>query len=189
VNKASLKRLAVEVRREIGLSPHDRFDPLQLAEAYGIDVFPLSELECAPEVLAHFQNVRTSVFSGALVPLSDGSTVIVENDMHALERRVSTASHEMAHVILEHPFAATIADGNGCRIAEAANEAEAAELGGELLLPAEAARRLAYNNVPDEDVARRFGVSLELARWRMDATGARRVAARAHAKRAGQRAR
>ncbi|UJP41061.1 ImmA/IrrE family metallo-endopeptidase [Cellulomonas palmilytica] len=189
MNKAGLKRLALEVREEIGLGPHDPLDPLQLADAYGIDVLPLSQLGCSPTVLAHFQSARQSVFSGALVPLSDGSTVIVENDTHAPERRVSTASHEMAHVILEHPFTATLMDGKGCRISEPAHEAEAAELGGELLIPTDAARRLAYLNVADVDVARRFGVSVEMARWRMTATGARKVAARARAKRAGQRAR
>src|SRR5690606_3803194 len=142
---------ALEVRGEIGLGPHDRLDPLQLAEAYGIDVFSLSQLGCAPEVHSYFQSVRRSVFSGALVPLSDGSTVIIENDTHAPERRISTASHEMAHVILEHPFTATITDGNGCRISEAGHEAEAAELGGELLIPTEAALRLAFYDVSDDE--------------------------------------
>lgn len=183
MNKSALKRLALELREEVNLTAHEPFDPLELARLYGIDVWCLSELDCSAEALAHFQIDRPDVFSGALVPLSDGSTVIVENDRHIPERRVSTASHELAHVVLEHPFAATLTDGNGCRVTTPEYEEEAAELSGELLMPFEACRRLAFYRVSDEEAARRFGVSVEFARWRLNSTGSRKIAARAHAKR------
>jgi Zn-dependent peptidase ImmA (M78 family) len=95
----------------------------------------------------------------------------------------STASHEISHVVLEHPFEATLTDSGQCRVMNKEIEAEAAELSGELLLPTEAARQLAYHEVPDEEVAHRFGVSVRFATWRMNVTGARKIAARAHAKR------
>jgi Zn-dependent peptidase ImmA (M78 family) len=183
MNKSALRRLALEVREEVNLTPHDPFNPLVLADLYGVDVIRLSEVQCSSEALGHFEVTRPDVFSGALVPFSDGSTVIIENDFHAMERRVSTASHEMSHVVLEHPFRATLANAKGCRIADQEQEAEAAELSGELLIPFEAAKRLAFHRVSDEEAARRFGVSIELARWRMNATGARKIANRAHAKR------
>lgn len=183
MNKAALKRLALELRREVDLTAHDPFDPLVLAELYGVDVIRLSEIDCSPEALEHFQIDRSERFSGALVPLPDGSTVIIENDSHVPERRVSTASHEMAHVTLEHPFAATLTNSKGCRVSVKEHEEEAAELSGELLLPTEAARRLAYYKESDEEVARRFGISVKFASWRMNATGARKIAARARAKR------
>ncbi len=183
MNKSELRRLALALRREVALTAYDRFDPLVLAELYGVQVLRLSELGCSREVLGHFQTVRPQVFSGALIPLTDGSTVIVENDGHAPERRVSTASHEMAHVVLEHPFAAALADSTGCRVANQALEAEAAELSGELLLPTDAARRLALDGASDETAAERFGVSVAFARWRLNVTGARKIAARALAKR------
>lgn len=183
MNKSVLKRLALELRQEVDLTAYDRFDPLMLAELYGVEVIRLSEIECSPAALRHFQVTRPERFSGALVPQSDGSTVIIENDSHEPERRASTASHEVAHVALEHPFAATLTDTKGCRVSIAEHEAEAAELSGELLLPTDAAKRLAFNKVSDADVARRFGISVQFARWRMNATGARKIAARAAAKR------
>jgi len=184
VNKSQLRRLALELRQELALSPHDRFDPLALAALYGVEVLQLSELACSEEVLYHFQRLRPEVLSGALIPLSDGSTIIVENDSHARERRVSTASHEMAHVVLEHPFAAALADSNGCAVTNRALEIEAAQLSGELLLPTDAALRMALDGVSDVTAAHRFGVSVALARWRLNATGARKIAARSAAKRA-----
>jgi Zn-dependent peptidase ImmA (M78 family) len=183
VNKSALRRLALELRQELSLTAYDRCDPFALAELYGVQVLRLSELDCPAKVRNHFRTVRSQVFSGALIPLSDGSTVIIENDGHAPERRVSTASHEMAHVVLEHPFAAALTDSTGCRVANRALETEAAELSGELLLPSDAAKRLALDGVSDEVAAERFGVSVDLARWRLNATGARKIAARAHAKR------
>lgn len=183
MNKAALKRLALELRQELDLTPHDPFDPHQLAKLYGVDVIRLSEIDCSSVALRYFQIDRPELFSGALVPLPDGGTVIIENDSHTPERRLSTSSHEVAHVTLEHPFAATLTNFKDCRVSVAAHEAEAAELGGELLLPTEAAQRLAYDNANDEEVARRFGVSVQFAGWRMNATGARKIASRARAKR------
>lgn len=183
MNKAQLKRLALELRAEVELTPHERFDPLVLAKLYGVEVLRLSDLECPPPVFEHFQINRPEVFSGALIPLNDGGTVIVENDAHAPERRASTASHEMAHVVLEHPFAAALADRNGCRLTNRELEHEAAELSGELLLPTSAAQQLAFDQVPDDVAAERFGVSVIFAAWRLNSTGSRKYAARVRAKR------
>lgn len=182
MKKKDLVALALALRREMDLTPHDRFDPLALAELYGVQVLCLSELGCSPSPLEHLQTTRPEVFSGALIPFDDGSTVIVENDAHVPERRASTASHEMAHVVLEHPFAPALSDGKGCRLTNRELEAEANELAGELLLPTAAARQLAYDRVSDAVAAQRFGVSIQFAAWRLNSTGSRLIAARAHAK-------
>ncbi|MFI6076548.1 ImmA/IrrE family metallo-endopeptidase [Actinoplanes sp. NPDC051343] len=180
MNKAALKRLAIELRAELGLGTHEPFDPFELAELYGVDVYPLSTLGCAPRVLEHFQVNRLEVFSGALVPVGTGA-VIIENDAHPVVRRRSTGGHEMAHVVLEHPFTAALVNEGGCRLANKEHEAEAAELSGELLIPFDAAKRLARRGVTNEEAAAEFEVSVEVARWRLDSTGARKIAARQRA--------
>jgi hypothetical protein len=55
---------------------------------------------------------------------------------------------------------------------------EAADIAGELLVPFDAAKLLARRKATNEEVALQFGVSVDLARWRMDATGARLIARR-----------
>ena len=95
-------------------------------------------------------------------------------------------AHEMAHVMLGHTFRATLVNERGCRISEPEDEKEAAELSGELLLPASAGKSLAYRMFTNEQAATTFQVSVDVARWRLDATGARKMAQRAHAK-AGRR--
>lgn len=177
VNKAECKRLAAERRAEIGLDPMDALDPWKLAALYGIKVIPLSSLRLSDEAHHHFTVARPEVFSGALIPIRNGA-VILENDAHPLVRRRSTMGHEIAHVFGEHEFGTSLVNERGCRLANQAQEEEAAEIGGELLIPFEAAKRLARRNATNEEVALQYGVSPEMARWRMDATGARLIARR-----------
>jgi Zn-dependent peptidase ImmA (M78 family) len=178
INKAACKRLAGEVRAELGLEPMDALDPWQLAELYGVRVVALGALPLDHSIREHFHNVRPHVFSGALLPHRTGA-LIVENDAHPLARRRSTMGHEMAHVVGEHQFGTSLVNERGCRTADKVQEDEAAEISGELLVPFEGAKRLARQKATDDEVALRFGVSLELARWRMNATGARIIARRA----------
>jgi len=177
INKADCKRFAAELRAEIGLEPMEALDPWKLAELYGIQVIAFSALQLGTEIHEHFTVTRPDVFSGALLPIGNGA-VIVENDSHPVTRRRSTMGHELAHVIREHKFAASLVNERGCRSADPVQEEEAAEIGAELLIPFEAAKYLARRNASNETVALQFGVSIDMARWRMDSTGARLIAAR-----------
>lgn len=180
INKAACKRLAAELRAEMDLDPMTALDPWKLAELYGITVIPLAELPLDNEIRTHFTIDRPDAFSGALVPIRSGA-VIIENDSHPEARRRSTMGHELAHVFGEHEFGTSLVSERGCRLANQLQEEEAAEIGGELLIPFEAAKRLARRKVTNEEVALQFGVSADMARWRMDATGARKIAARQEA--------
>ncbi|MFF3727471.1 ImmA/IrrE family metallo-endopeptidase [Streptomyces yangpuensis] len=182
--KADAKRLALEVRGELGLTAYQALDPYALADLYGIRVLSLQELaEDSPtlaDALHHFTAVRPDVFSAAVLPHGNGR-IIVENSGHEAPRRTSTLAHEMSHVLLDHAFTTLLRSsvGEPCRESDRDQEDEAAELSGELLIPSETAVRLAYRHTPDEVVASKFGTSVEFARWRMNATGARRRAQRA----------
>jgi len=176
--KAEAKRLAIDVRRELGLSIHAPLDPYELAELYGVEVHTLAEPHLPREAVAYFTAAGLERFSAALMPLGAGC-FIIENHMHDLLRRRSTMAHEMAHVLLEHEFQLLLATDNGCRASSSAVEAEAAELSGELLIPWEAAKRAALRGLSDQQVATCFNVSEPMARWRMNASGARKIATRA----------
>jgi Zn-dependent peptidase ImmA (M78 family) len=176
-NKAACKRLAAELRTEIGLQPMDALDPWALADLYGIRVISLSHLTVSSAARTHLTITRQDVFSGALIPAGNGA-VILENDSHPLTRRRSTMGHELGHIVAEHKFETSLVSERGCRVADQTQEDEAAEIAGELLLPFEAAKQLARRNATDQEVALQFGVSPDLARWRMDATGARLIARR-----------
>lgn len=176
--KAAAKRLALEVRAEVGLRATDPFDPYQVAELYGIQVYRLSELECSESARSHFMEVNPTALSGALIPIG-AKLVVLDHDGHSEVRRKSTLSHEVSHVLLEHSFmASALLDSRGCRTSDSEQEEEATELSGELLVPFDAAVAMARRGFDDVVVASEMGVSVELARWRMNASGARKIASR-----------
>jgi hypothetical protein len=173
------RNLAVEVRAELGLTPYRALDPRALADMYGIPVYAMDELArwgCPPETAQHFTGQRPDVFSAALVPVGSGQ-VIIENSAQSENRRRASISHEMAHVLLEHPFPDTLEPGASCRSSTREAEEEADCLAGELLIPAGAALAAARDGATDEQVARRYRVSVPYARMRMNRSGARKRAA------------
>jgi Zn-dependent peptidase ImmA (M78 family) len=82
-------------------------------------------LPLSSEIRDHFTDTHHDLFSGALVPFRNG-TVIVENDAHPSTRRRSTMGHELAHVFGEHDFGTSLVNERGCRLADQAQEEEAA---------------------------------------------------------------
>lgn len=178
--KAEARRLALEVRAELGVDAHNPFDPYALAELYGVEVIRLSKLDCDPVAKSYFLEEQGDVFSGALVPVGS-RTVILENDGQPRVRRRSTMSHEISHLILEHPFGVSLANDRRCGLGGNYEE-EADWLYGELLVPTDGAFRLAKRGASDLEAAAVFDVSLPVARWRMNHSGARRRASNTHKK-------
>lgn len=183
--KEEMKGLALEVRGELGLDAYVPLDPRQLAEEYGLPVYELSDMErwgCSPAALAHYANDDKGTFSAALIPYGTGR-LIIDNDCHATTRRNASLAHEMAHVLLDHPFTEAVLTAEGCRAVDAGLEEEASWLGGELLIPFKAAMVWARRQLSDNEVALHHGVSLKYAAMRMNTSGARKIANRAASRR------
>ncbi|WP_236789984.1 ImmA/IrrE family metallo-endopeptidase [Amycolatopsis sp. GM8] len=176
--KKEARELALEVREELDTKVFAPMDPYALAELYGVEIFDLTQPELPAESVRHLTELRPHVFSAALVPLNPSGVIIVENHVHHPKRRRATIAHEMAHVLLEHPFGPMLTGENGCRSAVSVIEEEADELSGELLIPSDAARMAAFKSWSDQSVANYFRVSVPMAQWRMNVTGARRIACR-----------
>lgn len=176
--KTEAKKLALELRRELGADAHVPFDPYGFADVYGIDVIQLSELDT--DARHHFLRAEGSALSGALIPIGT-KVVILENDAQPRPRRRTTMCHEISHIVLEHSFGISFGDERKCGLG-GDQEAEADWLSGEMLIPYDGALKLALANADDRRVAQEFDVSLAVARWRMNGSGARTVASRMRSK-------
>ncbi|WP_428339852.1 ImmA/IrrE family metallo-endopeptidase [Mycobacterium sp.] len=184
--KTEAKRLALELRADIGLDAHAPFDPYAFATEYGITVVQLSGLDGAAR--DHFLRASGSALSGALIPVQTGA-IILENDAQPLTRRRTTMCHELAHVVLEHQFGVSLsADERKCGLG-GDQEDEADWLSGEMLIPYDGAIRLARSDATDQQAANVFDVSLAVARWRMNHSGARKIVERSRDKFARSRRR
>jgi hypothetical protein len=183
--KEDAKRHVLEVRQEIGLDGYSPLNPEILANAYGITVYQINDLElygCSSKAIQHFADDTRATFSAALLPLGS-SRIIIENDNHAPTRRRASVAHELAHLLLEHDFAAAILGPNGCCDVHTVSEFEASWFAGELLIPFLATTMHARRGTSDTEIARVYGVSPRLAAWRMNASGARTIVSRQRARR------
>ena len=177
-----MREVAQEERALLGLAATTKFDPYMLADAHGIPVYPLSELtrwDLSDEAHSHFVGMNSGTWSAALVPLGT-SRVIVENDGHADVRRRASIAHELGHHLLEHRFDASLLGENHERLFDKAKEKEATFLAGELLVPDAAARKAAYAEWNNAQVAFAYGVSPQFAQMQMK--GARVIADRTRKK-------
>lgn len=169
--KREANDVVVEVRREIGLSLYDALDPYVLADWLAIPIVGLSEfLDEAPAV-AHLLQVEPEVFSAVTV-FAGSRRTIVHNDAHASVRQTSNLCHELSHALLLHPPTPAL-DNVGCRHWHQNIEDEANWLSGALLVPEAAAMRIAKGKWETfATAARHFGVSQQMIRYRLNATGA-----------------
>lgn len=174
--------VAREEREALDLGPFDPLDPYQLAQEHGIPVYTISDLrdwDLSAEAQAYFHGPAGTRWSAALVPLG-AARMIVENDGHALVRRRSSIAHEIGHHLLEHVFNSVILGEDHKRQFDPTQEKQAGFIAGELLITQEAARKAAYSNWSNAQVASAYGVSEQFAQMQM--SGPRVIAKRASEK-------
>lgn len=172
-----MQKLAEEERRHLGLADFQALDPHRLADEYGVPVYSLDDLANeAPEAAAHFSQRGARRWSAALIPIGS-SRVIIENNTHASVRRRSSIGHELGHHLLEHPFETLILADDQCRRFDPKREKEATFFAGHLLIPEAAAKRAAFQDWSNQQVAEKFEVSVQFAQMRMK--GVRVLAQRA----------
>ena len=176
--KAFANRIALEVRDELGLTPHAPLCPWQLAEHLGIPVTTLAELAKVDSTIAqqaeHLAARVNNVFSA--ITIFDGTRrAIVHNHGHTPTRQRSNLAHELAHALLMHPPHPAIC-ASGKRIYKSKIEAEASWLGPVLLIPNEAAHWAITRGMSDAVAANHFEVSHDLAKFRYRMSGAGKIA-------------
>ena len=178
---ADARRLADEVRAELGLIPTAPLDPWQLAEHLCVPVLPLSSYERrAPDACRVLSGTERGAFS-ALVASVGHRRVIVHNDSHALTRQRASVGHELAHILLFHE--GKTLDGQWYLTYDADQEDEAKWLGGVLLVTDQACLHACRRNLSVTEAAAELGVSEDLMRWRSNKSGALRRVQRERARR------
>lgn len=181
------EEIALELRDELGLGVHAALDPDALAAHLCLVVVPITALlHAARADRDHLVVGRgRSAFSAATIFIDRRRRGIIINPGHAQTRKGSSICHEVGHVVLEHPPAAQLSP-DAPRSWDPEQERQADYLAGALLIPLDAAHAAAKRGQTDEEVAAQFGVSLPLARMRMNRTGARLRARRLAALLAGR---
>ena len=171
--KAQANRIAQGLRKQMGLSGTDPLDPRDVFPIFSISALALSDFQEACPEEASVLLSRSGGFSAILLSVGGVRRVVIHNDSHRPGRQSSNLAHELGHVLLVHP-PEIVCTGDLGRESDSLVEAEAAYLGGCLLVPNEAAHRLAALRVDVQSASLRYGVSEDMVRYRLRISGALR---------------
>lgn len=176
--KSYANAIALDLRREMGLQPHQPMNPFGLASHLDVPVYPLSALsaECG-EAVAFFCGDGEDLFSAVTI-FRGHHRFIVHNDAHATGRVSSNVVHELSHALLRHEPHVAISS-EGCRHWDRTIEEEADWLAGTILVPEAAALHIASMAIPVDQAAEVYNVSGPMMRYRLNVTGAYNRIARA----------
>lgn len=168
--KADCERIAAEVRAELLLSIDQPVDMDELARHLHIPVRSLAAyMEHAGHLpCKHTEEIYAKV--SAFTTFHGPHRTVVYNDRHVAVRHRSNLAHELAHALLLHP-----PEGTASAEKEELFEAEAAWMGGVLMLSRPQAMLVARTKIPLESAMKQFGVSPQMLRFRMNVTGAARL--------------
>ncbi len=150
----------------------------QVAAHFGIKIVSASSLvEIAR--LEELERLQAFAFSAVTFEVSE-KKIIVTNPLRAGGRIASDIAHEISHILLKHELSEiTEFDGVPFRTCRPEEEEEATTLGGTLLLPRPLLMRAASKGMGPEEIAAQYAVTIEMARYRYNATGvARQIGAR-----------
>ena len=171
--KSRANEISVRLRRGQGLVAHAPIDLRLIAKRLDIDIVPLGSFgQQHPVAVKQLSIIDPGAFSAATLRGECGKCIIVHNDSHDPGRQENSLSHEIAHVLLGHPFSLPI-DISGCRNIDRDIEDEAAWLGATILISNEAALHILRSDLDDDAACKIYGVSLQLLRMRVNASGAR----------------
>jgi len=175
--KAQAEKLALKHRSKLGLSEQDKLDPMAFLKSIGILVWKPSEIpRVNPSHLHQLTVVDPDSWSGMTLK-ENGRTLIVINPTHPVTRQANTLMHEWSHIELRHkPSRADRSEGGILLLSDYPPdlEDEADWLAGCMLAPRDGLLHHCRRLMSTNNVAAHFGISTQLANWRIGKTGIRR---------------
>lgn len=171
--KTEAERLANSIRERQGLGSHEPVSLEQAAGELGVRIVAADEL-VERSRLVELDELQHDAFSAATfrLPGARSEHVIVYNPLSSLGRSRSDQAHELAHILLNHDVRTMERIGTmqflTCDLEQ---EEEANWLGGCLLLPRPLLLKAAKASLSPAEVAERFHVSEQMARFRLNASG------------------
>lgn len=173
--KAEAERLSDEIRDDLGLKKTDPLPLDRAAASLGAELRSAADLVDTSR-LVEIDTLQPGAFSACTFNIGDRH-VIVWNPLASPGRRTSDIAHELSHLLLKHAVKDVHTIGEltffGCDPDE---EQEANWLAGCLLLPRQLLVETLRAGATAADLADRYEVSLQMANYRIRATGVMRQA-------------
>ena len=169
--KSEAERIARGLRSDMDLNAAESVAPEDLANLLGIEIRAGDEL-VKRERFQELDRIQPDSFSACTFRPSPERVVIVYNPLSTKSRRRSDLAHELAHILLDHELSRLERLGDVTFFScDAIQEEEAGWLSGCLLLPRALLLAETRRGVSTEEIARKCGVSKQMAQYRLNVTG------------------
>lgn len=172
--KAHSERLSIGTRKQLDIRPDTAIDPKMLVRSKGCFVWTPEDVPGFD--ISHLTQLTVSdPESWDAVTIKEGDcTVIVVNNTRPAARQANTIMHEWAHLELKHKPSRVDEFENGLLLLSDYPkdlEDEADWLSGAMLAPRDGLVTLRKRGLSDDQIAETFGISNQLATWRLRMTG------------------
>lgn len=169
--KAEAERRSIALWQELEQPLDKPFDLDRCVESVGGRVVMADKL--VPRArLEQLEKIQPFGFSACTFDIG-GKPVFVLNPLRQPGRQRADCAHEVAHVLLRHEMRVPERLGGSVFfVGNSEQEDEASWLAGCLLLPRQAVTKAAFAGMDANAVAEHFQTTVEMARFRMNATGA-----------------
>src|SRR5580698_6752207 len=149
--KTWAERTSSNLRRDLGLSPHEPLSPKLLAEFLDVLLHTPRDVPNITQDVLDQLLVHDPWGWSAVSVFRSGQAVVIYNPRHSAGRQASDIMHELAHIILDHQPATIVMSQDGSFIMRSYNEKQENEanwLGWCLLLPRDALLRCVRQKLP-----------------------------------------
>lgn len=166
---ARLERCAIAAKRVFGLPDGAAVDPVSVARSLPVPVIDRREHFAVLPPDTRDMMLASRKWSAGTLEGPQGPLIIL-NPIHAETRLKVTLAEELSHLVMGHP-PSQIDPTLGMRTYNGTIEQEAFSVGGALVMPYGQLFRLAKAGRPLPEIAACFGVSVAMARCRINRTG------------------
>lgn len=181
--KSWCENVSVQLRKDLGLTPIEPLDVNALADWLDIEIWTPHQV---PELESKWTNIllKKDPSAWSAVTLSiNAKNLIILNSTHSKARQASDLTHELSHILIGHDAGRVDISPDGLLMLSTYNrdqEEEANWMAGCLLLPRESLVAIIRHKADFEITAKKYGVSRDMLRWRINVTGVQRQFARGH---------
>ena len=172
--KTWAERTAVALRNELGVTAGAALQVARLAAYLDVRLWTPNDVPGLPAQTRDQLLIHDPGGWSAVACTVAGQCTIIHNPQHSPARQASNISHELAHIILDHEPGKIVLSQDGGMIMRSYNEKQEEEanwLGWCLLLPREALVYAKKARLSVAQIAQQFGVSEQLATYRIGITG------------------
>lgn len=168
---------ALDIRKQLGKSNYAPICAFDLCKLLRIPVYTPRDIQgLSSQYIDNLLNDGSSHWSAVTIPIKKNEYIIIHNPIHTPARQQSNLMHEIAHILCGHCLIGSkkIAGLPEClRDFNEDQENEADWLGGCLLLPRPALLFCLQRGMSVEAIASRYNCSVEMAKYRINITGAK----------------